>query len=110
MALLRRKKLYRAARLPLDSAELPDHLVVMLAFAALRPPRAGEAVLAEHRPSIELLRLSRHDLGSRYADLLDAAVRGLPELSVRDKWRAAVRVSVGLRQVRDRTLGARRSG
>ena len=85
MALLRLKKLYRAAGLPLDSAELPDHLVVMLAFAALAPPGHGEAVLTEHRAPLELLRLSLHDLGSPYAHLLDAVVSGLPELTVSDR-------------------------
>ena len=49
MALLRLKKLYRAAGLPMDAPELPDHLTVMLAFAALAPPGHGEALLAEHR-------------------------------------------------------------
>jgi len=85
MALLRLKKLYRAAGLPMDGAELPDHLVVMLAFAALAPPGHGEAVLNEHRPALELLRLSLHDLGSPYAHLLDAVVSGLGELSVTDR-------------------------
>jgi nitrate reductase delta subunit len=85
MALLRIKKLYRAAGLPMESAELPDHLVVMLAFAALAPPGHGEALLTEHRPALELLRLSLHDLGSPYAHLLDAVVSGLPELSVSDR-------------------------
>jgi len=88
MALLRLKKLYRAAGLPLDSAELPDHLAVMLAFAALAPPGYGGAMLAEHRPAIELLRLSLHDLGTPYAHLLDAVGALLPALSVSD--RAAV--------------------
>jgi nitrate reductase delta subunit len=88
MALLRLKKLYRAAGLPMASAELPDHLVVMLAFAAVAPPGYGEAVLAEHRPALELLRLSLHDLGSPYAHLLDAIAACLPELTVSD--RAAV--------------------
>jgi nitrate reductase molybdenum cofactor assembly chaperone len=46
MALLRLKKLYRAAGLPLASDELPDHLAIMLAFAALAPPRYGDALLA----------------------------------------------------------------
>ena len=82
MALLRLKKLYRAAGLPLDSAELPDHLTVMLAFAALAPPGHGAAVLAQHRAGIELLRLSLHDLGSPYAHVLDAIAALLPALSV----------------------------
>jgi nitrate reductase molybdenum cofactor assembly chaperone NarJ/NarW len=85
MALLRLKKLYRAAGLPMESAELPDHLTVMLAFAALAPPGHGEAVLAQHRPAIELLRLSLHDLGSPYAHLLDAVAACLPALTVADR-------------------------
>jgi nitrate reductase delta subunit len=82
MALLRLKKLYRAAGLPMDSPELPDHLTVMLAFAALAPPGHGEALLAEHRPAIELLRLSLHDLESPYAHVLDVIAGALPPLSV----------------------------
>jgi nitrate reductase delta subunit len=81
MALLRLKKLYRTAGLPLASAELPDHLTVMLAFAALAPPGHGDALLAEHRPAIELLRLSLHDLRSPYAHVLDAVAACLPALS-----------------------------
>lgn len=85
MALLRLKKLYRAAGLPMDSAELPDHLTVMLAFAALAEPGRGEALLAEHRPAIELLRLSLHDLGSPYAHVLDAIAACLPGLTVSER-------------------------
>lgn len=85
MALLRLKKLYRAAGLPLESAELPDHLTVMLAFAALAPDGHGAAVLTQHRAGIELLRLSLHDLGSPYAHVLDAVTSLLPALSVSDR-------------------------
>jgi nitrate reductase delta subunit len=85
MALLRLKKLYRAAGLPMESPELPDHLTVMLAFAALAPPGYGEALLAEHRPAIELLRLSLHDLESPYAAVLDALAALLPPLSVGER-------------------------
>jgi nitrate reductase molybdenum cofactor assembly chaperone NarJ/NarW len=85
MALLRLKKLYRAAGLPMQSPELPDHLVVMLAFAALAPTGHGEALLAEHRPAIELLRLSLHDLSSPYAQVLDALAACLPALSVSER-------------------------
>jgi nitrate reductase delta subunit len=85
MALLRLKKLYRAAGLPLASAELPDHLTVMLAFAAVAPDGYGAQLLAEHRPALELLRLSLHDLRSPYAHLLDAVVTGLPALSVTER-------------------------
>jgi nitrate reductase delta subunit len=89
MALLRLKKLYRAAGLPMDSRELPDHLPVMLAFAALAPAGHGEALLAEHRPAIELLRLSLHDLESPYAHVLDAIAAALPPLSVSERGEVA---------------------
>jgi nitrate reductase molybdenum cofactor assembly chaperone NarJ/NarW len=85
MALLRLKKLYRAAGLPMCSRELPDHLTVMLAFAALAPAGHGEALLAEHRPAIELLRLSLHDLESVYRHVLDAIAACLAPLSVRER-------------------------
>jgi nitrate reductase molybdenum cofactor assembly chaperone NarJ/NarW len=85
MAMLRLKKLYRAAGLPLATAELPDHLPIMLAFAALAPPGHGEALLAEHRPAVELLRLSLHDLGSPYAHVLDAIAELLPPLTVTER-------------------------
>jgi nitrate reductase delta subunit len=85
MALLRLKKLYRAAGLPMDSRELPDHLTVMLAFAALAGEGRGEALLAQHRPAIELLRLSLHDLGSPYAHLLDAVAVLLPPITVSER-------------------------
>ena len=89
MALLRLKKLYRADGLPMQSTELPDHLTVMLAFAALAPPGHGEALLTEHRPAIELLRLSLHDLSSPYAHVLDAIAAVLPALSVTDRGEVA---------------------
>lgn len=85
MALLRLKKLYRAAGLPLESPELPDHLAVMLAFAALAPDGYGEAVLGEHRAAIELLRLSLHDLDSPYAHVLDAVAACLAPLTVSER-------------------------
>jgi nitrate reductase delta subunit len=85
MALLRLKKLYRSAGLPMESAELPDHLTVVLAFASLAPEGYGEQLLAQHRPALELLRLSLHDLGSPYAHLLDAVVADLEPLSVSDR-------------------------
>jgi nitrate reductase delta subunit len=85
MALLRLKKLYRAAGLPLENSELPDHLAIMLAFAALAPAGYGEELLAEHRAGIELLRLSLHDLGSPYAHVLDAVAALLPPLSVAER-------------------------
>jgi nitrate reductase delta subunit len=85
MALLRLKKLYRAAGLPMESSELPDHLTVVLAFAALAEPGQGEALMAQHRPAIELLRLSLHDLESPYAHVLDAIAALLGPLTVSER-------------------------
>src|SRR5918998_3119018 len=85
MALLRLKKLYRAAGLPMESSELPDHLTVMLAFAALAPEGYGEALLSEHRAALELLRLSLQDSGSAYVHVLDAITACLPALTVRER-------------------------
>ncbi len=81
MALLSLKRLYAAAGLELLSGELPDYLPLVLEFAALAPSGAGETLLREYRPSLELLRANLRDGGSPYADLLDALCDGLPRLS-----------------------------
>jgi len=78
-ALLRLKQLYRAAGLPLEGTELPDYLPVMLEFAADAPDGRGEIVLREHRAALELVRLSLADLGSPYADLVEAVCATLGE-------------------------------
>jgi nitrate reductase delta subunit len=72
MALLRLKRLYRAAGLPLADDELPDFLPAMLEFASAAAPGQGEVVLREHRAPLELIRLSLHDQRSPYAPVLDA--------------------------------------
>ncbi len=77
--LLRLKRLYRAAGLPLEGSELPDYLPVMLEFAAAAPEGRGEIVLREHRPAIELLRRALHERGTPYAHLLDAVSLTLGE-------------------------------
>jgi nitrate reductase molybdenum cofactor assembly chaperone NarJ/NarW len=79
-ALLRLKRLYREAGLEFEADELPDHLAVMLAFAALAPDGYGAAVLGEHGPALELLRRGLRDAGSPYAHVLDAVIAALPPL------------------------------
>jgi nitrate reductase delta subunit len=81
MALLRLKRLFAAAGLEPTSGELPDYLPLLLEFAALAPDGAGEALLREHRPALELLRSTLHEAGSPYAEVLDALCGGLPRLS-----------------------------
>jgi nitrate reductase molybdenum cofactor assembly chaperone NarJ/NarW len=87
-ALLRLKRIYRAAGLPLEGSELPDYLPVMLEFAADAPDRQGEVVLREHRPGLELLRRSLRERGTPYADVLDAVCVTLGEPSAADRARA----------------------
>ena len=81
MALLRFKQTYLAAGLELDDTELPDHLAVVLEFAATADLEAGRRLLLDHRAGLELLRLSLTDLGSPYADLVTAVCAGLPPVS-----------------------------
>ena len=88
-ALLRMKRMYRAAGLPLEGSELPDYLPVMLEFAAAAPDGRGELVLREHRASIELVRESLRDRESPYSDVLEAVCVTLGEPSAKDRARAA---------------------
>ena len=94
-ALLRLKRLYRAAGLPLDGSELPDYLPVMLEFAAGAPDRQGEIVLREHRAALELLRQSLHERGTPYAAVLDAVCVAVGEPSATDRARAARLAAAG---------------
>jgi nitrate reductase delta subunit len=88
-ALLRLKRMYRAAGLPLEGGELPDYLPVMLEFAAAAPDGRGEIVLREHRAAIELVRHALHERGTPYARLLDAVCLVLGDPSPADRVRAA---------------------
>ncbi|HEU5471053.1 MAG TPA: nitrate reductase molybdenum cofactor assembly chaperone [Actinophytocola sp.] len=85
MALLRFKHAYRAAGLVLDDAELPDHLAVVLEFAAVDPP-AGRRLLIEYRAGLELLRVGLREAGSPWAAVPESVSATLPPLGrhVRD--------------------------
>jgi nitrate reductase delta subunit len=83
--MLRFKAAYRRARFAPTDAELPDYLPLVLEFAALAPDGAGDTLLREHRPSLELLRSGLHDAGSPYAHVLDALAAHLPALSVAER-------------------------
>jgi nitrate reductase molybdenum cofactor assembly chaperone NarJ/NarW len=95
MALLRLKRLYRAAGLPLQGSELPDYLPVMLEFAAAAPPGYGEIVLREHRAALELVRLSLHERGTPYAQVIDAVCETLGEPTAADRARAIKLAATG---------------
>ncbi|GLZ06217.1 nitrate reductase molybdenum cofactor assembly chaperone [Actinomadura sp. NBRC 104412] len=85
MALLRFKHAYRSSGLVLNDGELPDHLAVVLEFAATGDLREGRRLLLEHRAGLELLRLDLNDTGSPWAHVLDAVSATLPPLSGRDR-------------------------
>jgi nitrate reductase molybdenum cofactor assembly chaperone len=85
MALLRFKHAYQAAGLLLDEGELPDHLSVVLEFAATGDADAGRRLLSEHRAGLELLRLALADASSPWSDVLDAVSATLPPLRGRHR-------------------------
>lgn len=79
--LVRLKRGFAAAGLALADGELPDYLPALLEFAALAPDGQGEALLAEQRAPLELVRTRLAERGSRYAALLDALAALLPPLT-----------------------------
>ena len=80
MALLRFKHAYRAAGLELNESELPDHLAVVLEFAATGDPVVGQRLMTEHRAGLELIRLGLRETGSPWAHVLESVSATLPPL------------------------------
>ncbi len=80
VALLRLKQTYQRAGFSLVDDELPDHLAVVLEFAAASDPDAAQRLLASHRAGIELLRVALRDEHSPWADVLASVSATLPEL------------------------------
>jgi nitrate reductase delta subunit len=90
-ALRRLKERYSAGGLRLTGAELPDHIAVMLEFAAAAP-EPGAALLVEHRAAVQLLRLGLRDTHSPWADVLDSVWATLPPFAG-DEWLAVARLA-----------------
>ena len=80
MALLRFKQAYLSAGYELDDSELPDHLCVVLEFAATVDQERGRRLVLDHRAGLELLRLSLADMSSPWASLIDVVTATLPPL------------------------------
>ncbi|WRZ95353.1 nitrate reductase molybdenum cofactor assembly chaperone [Streptomyces sp. NBC_01007] len=80
LGLLRLKQTYAAAGWRLADDELPDHLAVVLEFAAT-DPEAGASLLTEHRAGLELLRMALNEDGSPWAHVLDSVSATLPALA-----------------------------
>ena len=80
MALLAFKRTYADAGVSLAADELPDHLAVVLEFAATVDEERGRQMLLAHRAGIELLRLALADAGSPYVHVLEGVCATLPPL------------------------------
>jgi nitrate reductase molybdenum cofactor assembly chaperone NarJ/NarW len=90
LALLRFKQTYLRSGFVLDASpaegeELPDHLCVVLEYAATVDQRLGWKLLLDHRASVELLRLSLRDSGSLWAGAVESVCATLPKVRAEDE-------------------------
>lgn len=80
------KERYRASGFLVDThGELPDHLPLVLEYAALADPDDGAALLQEYRASLELTRFALIESSPPYAGVLEAVCATLPGESPKDK-------------------------
>ena len=79
-ALLRFRQTYLRAGHVLDDSELPDHLAVVLEYAATVDPEGGRQLLLDHRAGLEVLRLALRDMGSPWAGAVASVSATLPTL------------------------------
>ena len=85
LALLRFKQVYQSSGFDLDDSgptgpELPDHLCVVLEYAATIDQEQGRRLLLDHRAGLELLRISLAEHGSRWAGAVEAVTATFPPL------------------------------
>jgi nitrate reductase delta subunit len=80
VALLRFKQAYLRSGFVLDDSELPDHLCVVLEYAATVDPDLGWRLLLDHRAGLETLRLALEADESPWADAVRAVCATLPPL------------------------------
>jgi len=92
VALLRFKQTYLRSGYVLEPTELPDHLCVVLEYAATVDQELGWGLLLDHRAGLELLRLSLRDSGAVWAPLVEALAATLPPLRG-DEWDAVRRLA-----------------
>lgn len=72
------KRIYRAAGVLPPSDELPDHLTVVLEFAATTDQERGTALLVDHHAGLALLADALRDQGTVYARGVEAVLTTLP--------------------------------
>jgi nitrate reductase delta subunit len=77
-ALLAIAQVYRAADATPPTDELPDHLTVMLEFAATVDERTGYELLVAHRTALDLLQAGLVQAESPYAAVVGAVAATLP--------------------------------
>ncbi|MET9886462.1 nitrate reductase molybdenum cofactor assembly chaperone [Streptomyces sp. NPDC006430] len=95
MALLTLNQRYRAAGWNTDGGELPDHLPVVLEFAALTGSAGGEAPLRQHRRGLELIHRALTDADSPYRHVVAALLTLLPPATEADRTAVAQLVAEG---------------
>ena len=79
---------YREAGAQPPSGEAPDHLAVVLEFAATVDPEAGRRLLSQHRVPIDVLRGALADAGSPYEPVVAAVCETLPAATDQEVRRA----------------------
>ncbi len=92
VALLRFKQTFQASGFALTDEELPDHLCVVLEYAATIDHDLGRQLILDHRAGLELLRLSLAEAGSRWAGAVEAVTATLPPLQG-EEWEAVRRLA-----------------
>ena len=80
-AILRFKQAYLASGFEVGDEELPDHLSVVLEFAAVGNRLSGDALLVENRVGIGLMAEGLRAADSPYARLVDAVLETLPDVT-----------------------------
>lgn len=73
------KEALRRSGFEVERDELPDHLPLLLEFAALDETGVAENLLEANREGIEVIRTALATVRSPWADVLDALVLTLPE-------------------------------
>ncbi|ASL13981.1 nitrate reductase molybdenum cofactor assembly chaperone [Mycobacterium intracellulare] len=79
---------YREAGAQPPSGEAPDHLAVVLEFAATVDPEAGRRLLTQHRVPIDVLRGALADAESPYEPVVAAICETLPAATDQEVRRA----------------------
>ncbi|CAJ1580614.1 nitrate reductase molybdenum cofactor assembly chaperone [[Mycobacterium] wendilense] len=79
---------YRGAGVQPPKAESPDHLPVVLEFAARVDPVLGRRLLVEHRVPIDVLRDALVESGSVYGAAVEAVCTTLPRATDQEVQRA----------------------